>query len=543
MNKHDDNIHAKVVVSGNLQRYFPLKVVFSCAFGLVFLLSGIIASIAYYRLVEFQGLLNHTMINSMPKVMNYAKMYSQVNELTYSTENLTGANTQGQRRIAYLALVKKIEAIPPLVEKLSDRQRLAAQIKLIGLEVDALNQLIEERLSIVQKLDYQRNAVFNLHSEATRKYQQQAPELLHAIGAIIVIAQEGLTFKQLNKIKQSMRAITNQHNVALSTLKLSAEQEALLNELRDMVVGTNGLLVLKTQRLRVFGRTRGRADFVRNLVIDYARLAEYESFKYKKSVLLEAKNFSIAVEKQIKTLGLAGIIALIIIIGIIFFIQRHLIRRLLLLNKKVMSRLKGENSDLEVGGHDEIADIDKSFEEFAKTIERQKHELLQTALTDGLTNIANRRALDKTFKHLMLSAQRQKWPITVLMLDVDNFKAYNDFYGHIAGDECLQTIANILKSVLQRPDDFVSRYGGEEFVCLMPNTKLEGAKVIATSIIERLAQENIPHQYSDVAKHVTLSIGVSICDSGDKATSDSLLKLADNALYRAKNKGKNCYSV
>jgi len=359
---------------------------------------------------------------------------------------------------------------------------------------------------------------------------------------MIILAEQGITFRYLNEIKQKSREIDDIFLAGSNNPKLSVKQRDLLYKLRESLIGDDGLLSLRVQQLKILGRTRGRADFVRNLVIDYARLAEYESFRYNTSVIDNTANFALTVEKHIRGLGVAAVFTIFVLIMIIFFIQRRLIKRLVLLNEKVINRLAGVENDLRVGGNDEITDIARSFDQFAKTIEIQKKELVIKTLTDGLTNIANRRGLDREFKHLLLTAQRHKWPITILMMDVDNFKAYNDFYGHVAGDDCLQKIAAVLESTLRRPEDFVARYGGEEFVCLLPNTPLEGANSVAQSIIDAIEEANIPHQKSDVAPFVTLSLGISVYVSDKNETSDSLLKLADKALYRAKNNGKNCFS-
>ncbi len=542
-----DNKPVPFKVNDSQQKYrrahSSLNTVFTLSFSIVLVLSSIVALIAYDRLAAFEELLDDTTATSFPKVMSYAKMYSQVNELTYATDSLTMANSQGQRRIAFDDLKVKISAIRPRVVELGNAQRLLMQLDVIAQEIDALNALIEEQLTISDLLLKQRRAVYRIHDIAIHDEELAHSDFAHTVSRLVIMAEEGLSFKRLNKIKNMSRNITKFYNRSVETLNFEDSQKLLLSDLYEGLVAADGAMAMKIQSLRVLGRTHGRADFVRNLVIDYARLAEYESFKYNGTVLEDIKDFSETVDAQTKTLGSAAIVTFVVIIIIVFYIQRRLIRRLVLLNKKVVSRLAGESIDLKVGGKDEITAIAKSFEEFAQTIERQKQELLKSSLTDGLTNVANRRGLDKAIKNLLLSAQRQQWPIAILMMDIDNFKKYNDFYGHIEGDECLQKIASALKSVMRRPEDFVARYGGEEFVCLLPNTPLSGAEIVADSILEQLKKDHIPHQRSDVADYVTLSIGITVYNAEKEESSDSLLKLADTALYRAKKRGKNCYST
>jgi len=522
--------------------YLSLKTVFFMAFGLVVLLCASISSITFYRLVDFQSLLNTTTMKSLPKVMIYAQIYSKVNELTYATENLRNVNTQGQRRVAFKLLVKKIEGIPLLTKELGDDKHLLTQLTVIKQEISGLNELIRVRLNTQNLLHEQRQAIYRIYEVSIDDADLPSSVFFQVSSSMIILAEQGITFRYLNEIKQKSREIDDIFLAGSNNPKLSVKQRDLLYKLRESLIGDDGLLSLRVQQLKILGRTRGRADFVRNLVIDYARLAEYESFRYNTSVIDNTANFALTVEKHIRGLGVAAVFTIFVLIMIIFFIQRRLIKRLVLLNEKVINRLAGVENDLRVGGNDEITDIARSFDQFAKTIEIQKKELVIKTLTDGLTNIANRRGLDREFKHLLLSAQRHKWPITILMMDVDNFKAYNDFYGHVAGDDCLQKIAAVLESTLRRPEDFVARYGGEEFVCLLPNTPLEGANSVAQSIIDAIEEANIPHQKSDVAPFVTLSLGISVYVSDKNETSDSLLKLADKALYRAKNNGKNCFS-
>ena len=542
-----DNKPVPFKISDSKKKYrrvhSSLNTVFTLSFSIVLVLSSIVALIAYDRLAAFEELLDDTTATSFPKVMSYAKMYSQVNELTYATDSLAIANSQGQRRIAFDDLKVKISAIRPRVVELGNAQRLLMQLDVIAQEIDALNALIEEQLTISDLLLKQRRAVYRIHDIAIHDEELAHSDFAHTVSRLVIMAEEGLSFKRLNKIKNTSRNITKFYNRSIETLNFEDSQKLLLSDLYEGLVAADGAMAMKIQSLRVLGRTHGRADFVRNLVIDYARLAEYESFKYNGTVLEDIKDFSETVDAQTKTLGSAAIVTFVVIIIIVFYIQRRLIRRLVLLNKKVVSRLAGESIDLKVGGKDEITAIAKSFEEFAQTIERQKQELLKSSLTDGLTNVANRRGLDKAIKNLLLSAQRQQWPIAILMMDIDNFKTYNDYYGHIEGDECLQKIASALKSVMRRPEDFVARYGGEEFVCLLPNTPLSGAEIVADSILEQLKKDHIPHQRSDVADYVTLSIGITVYNAEKEESSDSLLKLADTALYRAKKSGKNCYST
>jgi len=282
---------------------------------------------------------------------------------------------------------------------------------------------------------------------------------------------------------------------------------------------------------------------VRNLVIDYSRAAEYESFSYNKSIIEDVTNFYAVVKRETTVLGIMSIFSILIFIASIFFIQKRIINRLILMNRRVQARLLGEDCELTIDGHDEITDIATSFEQFAKTIEQQKQALENMTLIDSLTNIANRRSLDIELTKILQSAYRMKRATTILMMDIDNFKLFNDMYGHVAGDKCLQQVAMLLKHSLRRPEDFVARYGGEEFVCILPDTAVEGALVIAQSILDMTNDEGIPHQANTCSSHVTLSIGVATYYGNEPSSGEAILKEADAALYQAKAQGKNRYVV
>ena len=129
--------------------------------------------------------------------------------------------------------------------------------------------------------------------------------------------------------------------------------------------------------------------------------------------------------------------------------------------------------------------------------------------------------------------------LSLILLDIDHFKAYNDSYGHIAGDKCLQMIARVLESCANRPSDLAARFGGEEFVCILPETALGGAVAVAEKIRRSIMDINIPHKSSSVADRVTASFGVAAAHCSTEGSATDLLKQADTLLYRAKESGRN----
>lgn len=159
--------------------------------------------------------------------------------------------------------------------------------------------------------------------------------------------------------------------------------------------------------------------------------------------------------------------------------------------------------------------------------------------TDGLLRIANRKYFDSRLHDEWNRAIREQYPIGLLMMDVDFFKNYNDQYGHLAGDACLQAIAKAASSKMVRAIDLLARYGGEEFVVVLPNTGDQGALKVAASICEAVSNLNIPHAASSVADHVTVSIGVASIVPDRQSSTDRVVAAADLALYAAKQQGRN----
>lgn len=172
-------------------------------------------------------------------------------------------------------------------------------------------------------------------------------------------------------------------------------------------------------------------------------------------------------------------------------------------------------------------------------LEKAKAELEHLSSSDVLTGLTNRRYFDSVLDKEWRTAIRNQTPVSLLFLDVDDFKTYNDNYGHQAGDVCLQQVAAVIRRNVHRSRDLCARYGGEEFVVLLPDTAQKSAFSIAETIRASIEMEKIPHSFSRAASHVTVSIGVASI-TPQKGTDQSLLiEMADQALYRAKELGRN----
>jgi diguanylate cyclase (GGDEF)-like protein len=173
-------------------------------------------------------------------------------------------------------------------------------------------------------------------------------------------------------------------------------------------------------------------------------------------------------------------------------------------------------------------------------LKHQQDRLRNLSLLDGLTGIANRRRFDQYLEMEWQRCSRNGQPLSLVMGDVDHFKAYNDGYGHGRGDDCLRAVARVFGRALRRPADLAARYGGEEFVCLLPETDQEGARIVADQIMGQMADLALPHAFSPVAGLVTVSVGIATATRPTQARPcRALVEEADRWLYEAKARGRN----
>lgn len=163
----------------------------------------------------------------------------------------------------------------------------------------------------------------------------------------------------------------------------------------------------------------------------------------------------------------------------------------------------------------------------------------QLSLTDSLTSLANRRHFDQVLNNEFRRMKRNKSLLSLLMIDVDFFKQFNDFYGHQEGDSCLQKISTMLTNCVKRPADLIARYGGEEFILLLPDANQAGALIVAQRILSNMEALQLEHQTSNISDRVTLSIGVATAQAANTYSAEDIIRIADQQLYKAKSAGRN----
>ena len=185
-----------------------------------------------------------------------------------------------------------------------------------------------------------------------------------------------------------------------------------------------------------------------------------------------------------------------------------------------------------------LVEMQRSLVEVTQELNVANKELQRLSTTDGLTGLANRRFFDELSAREWRRCERMKKPMSLVMVDVDFFKKYNDTYGHQGGDECLKQVAAQVARAAPRASDLAARYGGEEFVLVLGETTMDGAKWVANHIRQHVADLNMPHIASSIG-HVSVSCGVASVLPLEGQEFDTLLKFADEALYKAKEQGRN----
>jgi len=213
-----------------------------------------------------------------------------------------------------------------------------------------------------------------------------------------------------------------------------------------------------------------------------------------------------------------------------------------------MTNIEDETKGLEMGAIDYIfkpvsAPILKARVKNHLELKRYRDILEKQSFMDGLTGLANRRYFDETFDKEWRRALRSGEALSLVFIDIDFFKKYNDCYGHLAGDDCLRQVGIILKNSLKRAGDLVARYGGEEFIIVLPSTSQADAVRVGEKVRSNIASLRVVHPRSDVSKYITVSVGIATVIPEQSMIPASLLAQADKALYQAKRQGRNMVIV
>lgn len=515
--------------------------IFIIAQGSIIGLILLILMLSFARLNDVRSVLSTVTSNAVPALTQATALTREVQHLISLTARLTSSENQSARRIVKTQVDETLSRLqsPSLINQDSERY-LSTQLNVLAQEIDELNGLVRRRISVEQEAHAEREALFlflnRLVDKSSADYlSEESADVL--VSLILQIAQINQQF-QLHELRLLETQIENAIE-ALAELSSGARHNELVSSLSSSVLGDEGMVDKQANILRIRGRSRGRGSFVEHLAEEVATNIEFKAANITQETSAKGQKAIAGVSKQItQSLVLSGVVMLICCI-IIVYIYKRIILRLIDLTKLVE---KGSTEVENFQGSDEIARLAKSFASYFERVRSQEDELIRLSLSDALTKIPNRRAFELEIEKSMALAKRHSWPLTLMLLDVDSFKGYNDHYGHTQGDECLKAVAAGLNSAITRTTDFCARYGGEEFVVILPCTDESGARIKAEDIRASIESLQLEHKKSAISDYVTMSLGVATFNySGTKEWSlNTMLNEADAALYEAKASGRNC---
>lgn len=534
----------------NIFKKNSLSTLVTSSFIIIIIVTLASTALNYSRLKNFSYILSDITENSLIETAKAAELNNVLKEILYLTERLTNANNLASRRIAIRKLQQQELNLIELIGKFDNAIYLNNQVKTVRAEVVQLDKLVIQRITNSQQLQQLNEKIYVLHDNIVAQLNLQKPSNEIERSLMVLMKSANLTHKaqnitKLQPVRQLARDVEVNLDIILDTklLKSQIAQTTIddVKKLKQLLLGDKGWFNLKIEQLQTSGRTRGLGNFLHNLILDITRHSETRFYEINKSIVDNAQRSAKNISEQVIWLISLAVTLLIMISTTIYFINHKIVARLLALNESVLKRMQSEDAPIDASGKDEISRLAQSFIYFSKKVEAQKQQLQLLSLTDGLTNLPNRRAMDERLVHDINSTKRGDSALSIIILDFDYFKAYNDHYGHIAGDVCLKSVALGLRGIQQRESDFIARYGGEEFVMLLPTTEKQGAINVAIRIKQMLELLNLPHETNKVNDYVTVSIGIATFCKDTITTADEMLDITDQALYHAKASGRNTF--
>lgn len=498
---------------------------------LVLLLIGF----TYNQLNETRTSFKTIATDVVPTLANNGIIHSQLSSLAFLVANFAQADSAAQLRISEAEVTTQLTEIERLTK--SSSIDIETDLTLIKAEFDVLKDLIEELFSLQQILIDGESQIYAIQSRleianVAKRYEQteiliSALRLIHTTKLIDVRRLQRTMEAQLNR--------TNAEKNANTTVS-----QSMSTKVNELVFGDRGIIDSKLLLLRTKGRVEGQRNFVRRLVLDVASEAEFKAYNFASNQSEQAELLATRSSQQFSITLSTYIVTFLIGLALMIFVKIRVVSRLEVLTQSLNHDVKPEKIEHLYSQNDEISILAQTAVEHIETIDKQKAKLTLLSFMDGLTKVGNRRAFNERIQQSANLAMRNNLNLSVLLIDVDCFKQFNDEYGHIKGDECLQHIAQTISESAKRGSDFVARYGGEEFVCLLVGMPASEALEFASGLCKTIEELAIPHSKSTAdADVVTVSIGVHTESEITALSEERLLQCADTALYQAKTNGRN----
>lgn len=500
---------------------------------------------AVYRLNNLGFTLETLAEESVPNIAKAASFTNRIQSLSTLTSILTSSASNPARQLAKQKVDKNIDLVnQSLLGSNDTNSYLTRQLSTLTQEIDELDALVEQR--ILQE---------DMLLESREKFSVEFSKLFQSINTnnadnklenklldILLLAMQIDQQTRMHALRQieselEKKLINTINSIADSQMDVKAS----LGDIQTHLIGTDGLVIQKIQFLKIVGRTRGRDSFVRNLIANVSSNLDYQNQLTNQSTLLAANQANDSAAEYSKITLSVGIFSFLLTLGIIYFLYKQIVSRLISLAQQVEMASENNSTEIHINGNDEISQLAERFSLYLARMKEQESALLNMTLTDPLTAIPNRRAFEAQLKETMAIARRNEWWVSLFLVDIDFFKDYNDHYGHSEGDACLRLVASEIHKIMARNTDFCARFGGEEFVCILPNTNPNGAKLKAEAVRKAILSLAIPHAKSRIGDTLTVSIGSGSFPftQHDNWMNDIIFEQTDKALYKAKGNGRN----
>lgn len=515
-----------------------------------------LSSLTFLGFFSFNKMLIHFANNSIPEIMQGARVAGLGQQLLYGTGQLSDASSGAEMRIAYKSTVDKFDQIEDLIsnQERPNENRLNRELVILRQTIDELFDLVDDRITITKKTD---SALMNLYSVEREliHFDQNIRQL--AVGdeaflkkfsswmskAMEIINHSGssVSIHILYKIKRAEQHIRGEYSVLEELSDYFPEEMRVEAWLMEAKLGgllfrnKSGLINLVRERMTILRKTASRSNFTRSLVSEF----ETANATLFRDVVGNVSENTLVLSKQVRQLmwyfAIFSFLALSASVAVFFYIRRNLTNRLISLNNSILAGMAGEKIVIQDQGNDEISDMARSFEFYVDEVVTRENKLIKLATQDSLTGVSNRRSFLEQGSKELARVRRSGKPATFFMMDIDHFKMINDALGHHTGDEVLKKIAHICLDTL-RDMDLFGRVGGEEFAALLPETDLSEGLIVAERLRELIETSEWFIDGNTVS--CTVSIGVAQSCLDDILLND-LMKRSDAALYVAKNKGRN----
>jgi len=508
-----------------------------------------------FRFTQVKEIFTYLSVHSVPSITKASAINSSIQQLATLTVKLTNSQSKTDASLTVQQFAVVAEQLIDTID--ANRQEvsfIAKELSTIIVESNELKTLVEVQLAQKRQLQKSKSdvytAIFSLITN--QNIDSQHNEIIVNLQRILSFAVDIENQQHLHKLRETEQELLlkMQHlrNNMVGSKPIIAEQ---LKSIEKQLVGEDSIISQKISLLRTQARSRGRSSFVVHLIENLASNLQYQTQIINKATQKRAESGIKMLTNSYEVSVVSSVFAFLASVFMIYYLYKRIVARLIRLTNEVEIKTTTSTTQMKVNnitveGNDEITLLSKTFCQYLDKVRAQEGYLRKLSNQDSLTQIPNRRSFDKHMEQTFESAKVSKHMVSLILIDVDFFKQYNDKYGHSLGDICLQEVAAKISQIATENNDFCARYGGEEFAYVASNkTNLE-AKAISDSLRQGIQDLAIEHSISKISNVVTASVGcasVTILSEADDLTASELIELADTQLYTAKNNGRNkcCY--